>query len=36
MREFEIYVPLHYNDGAPIETAKLDDLRRACSTTSAA
>ncbi len=27
MREFEIYVPLHYNDGSPIETEKLDDLR---------
>jgi len=27
MREFEIYVPLHYNDGSPIEAEKLDDLR---------
>jgi hypothetical protein len=27
MREFEIYVPLHYNDGSPIEPAKLDALR---------
>ncbi len=28
MREFEIYVPLHYNDGSAIESEKLDDLRR--------
>jgi hypothetical protein len=28
MREFEIYVPLHYNDGSPIETEKLDGLRQ--------
>ncbi len=28
MREFEIYVPLHYNDGAPVESAKLDGLRK--------
>ena len=28
MREFEIYVPLHYNDGSAIEPEKLDDLRR--------
>jgi hypothetical protein len=28
MREFEIYVPLHYNDGSPIEPGKLDRLRQ--------
>ncbi len=28
MREFEIYVPMHYNDGSAIESAKLDNLRR--------
>jgi hypothetical protein len=28
MREFEIYVPLHYNDGSPVEPEKLDRLRR--------
>jgi hypothetical protein len=27
MREFEIYVPLHYNDGSMIEPEKLDTLR---------
>jgi hypothetical protein len=28
MREFEIYVPLHYNDGSAIETEKLVALRQ--------
>ena len=28
MREFEIYVPLQYNDGCPIEVEKLDRLRQ--------
>jgi hypothetical protein len=28
VREFEVYVPLHYNDGSPIESAKLDRLRQ--------
>ncbi len=28
MREFEIYVPLHYNDGTAIEPGKLDRLRQ--------
>src|SRR5947199_10606052 len=28
MREFEIYVPTHYNDGSPIEPPKLADLRQ--------
>jgi hypothetical protein len=27
MREFEIYVPLHYNDGSPVEAEKLERLR---------
>jgi hypothetical protein len=28
MREFEIYVPLHYNDGSAIEPEKLVTLRQ--------
>ena len=28
MKEYEIYVPLHGNDGRPIDTARLDTLRR--------
>ena len=28
MREYELYVPLHYNDGRPIEPAKLSELKR--------
>lgn len=28
MREFEIYVPLQYNDGHPIEVEKLERLRQ--------
>ena len=28
MREFEIYVPLHYNDGSPVEPEKLSRLRQ--------
>ncbi len=27
MREFEIYVPMHYNDGSPVEPEKLAGLR---------
>lgn len=28
MREFEIYVPLHYNDRSPVEPEKLERLRQ--------
>jgi hypothetical protein len=28
MREYELYVPLHYNDGRPIELDKLTALKR--------
>lgn len=28
MREYELYVPLHYNDGRPIEADKLTRLKR--------
>jgi len=28
MREYELYVPLHYNDGQPIEPRKLRRLKR--------
>ncbi len=28
MREYELYVPLHYNDGRPIEPEKLVGLKR--------
>ena len=28
MREYELYVPLHYNDGRPIEPEKLSRLKR--------
>jgi hypothetical protein len=28
MREYELYVPLHYNDGRPIEAEKLTRLKR--------
>jgi hypothetical protein len=28
MREYELYVPLHYNDGRPIEPEKLTRLKR--------
>ena len=28
MREYELYVPLHYNDGQPIEPDKLHRLKR--------
>lgn len=28
MREYELYVPLHYNDGQPIEPEKLAALKR--------
>jgi hypothetical protein len=27
-REYDLFVPLHYNDGAPVEADKLDRLRR--------
>ncbi|HWG47116.1 MAG TPA: hypothetical protein VN688_30410 [Gemmataceae bacterium] len=27
-REFDLYVPLHYNDGTPVEDAKLARLRQ--------
>jgi hypothetical protein len=27
MREYELYVPLHYNDGRPIESEKLRKLK---------
>ena len=27
MREYELYVPLHYNDGRPIELDKLNRLK---------
>ncbi len=27
MREYELYVPLHYNDGRPIEPEKLSRLK---------
>ena len=28
MREYDIFIPLSYNDGAPIESSKLQDLQR--------
>lgn len=28
MKEFEIYIPLNYNDGRKIETAKLEETQR--------
>ena len=28
MTEYELYAPLHYNDGQPIEPEKLTDLKR--------
>lgn len=28
MREYELYLPLHYNDGQPIETEKLTDVKQ--------
>src|SRR5688572_17083964 len=28
MREYDLYVPLHYNDGRPIEDEKLAALKR--------
>ncbi|MCI0410850.1 MAG: hypothetical protein L0191_20200, partial [Acidobacteria bacterium] len=28
MREFELYVPLNYNDGSPIEPGKFRDIQR--------
>ncbi len=28
MREYELYVPLHYNDGSPVEMDKLSRLKR--------
>ena len=28
MREYELYVPLHYNDGRSIEGGKLDSLKQ--------
>ena len=28
MREYELYIPLHYNDGRPIEMDKLMRLKR--------
>jgi hypothetical protein len=28
MREYELYVPLHYNDGRPVEVDKLTQLKR--------
>lgn len=28
MREYDLYVPLHYNDGRPIEEEKLAALKR--------
>jgi hypothetical protein len=28
MREYELYVPLHYNDGRPIQADKLTELKR--------
>jgi hypothetical protein len=27
-REYDVFVPLHYNDGTPVEPEKLDRLRR--------
>jgi hypothetical protein len=28
MREYELYLPLHYNDGRPIDPEKLKNLKR--------
>jgi hypothetical protein len=28
MKEYELYIPLHYNDGRPIELDKLQRLKR--------
>jgi hypothetical protein len=28
MREYELYIPLHYNDGRPIEIDKISQLKR--------
>lgn len=28
MKEYELYVPLHYNDGRPVEHEKLASLKR--------
>ena len=27
-REYDLYIPLHYNDGRPVETAKIDRLKK--------
>jgi hypothetical protein len=27
VKEYDIFIPLYYNDGTPIETAKLQDLQ---------
>ncbi len=28
MKEYDVFVPLYYNDGRPIEPAKLDEVQR--------
>jgi hypothetical protein len=28
VREFDLYIPLYYNDGAPVEPKKFQDLQR--------
>ena len=33
MKEYDIFVPLYYNDGNPIEPAKFQDLQGICSST---